>query len=347
MNFQQKKIKDQVIVITGASSGIGLATARLAAEKGARLVLCARHIDELKRIRDDLSRISGSVRVIAMECDVSDPSQVQSVADRALSEFGGFDTWVNNAAFSIYGKLWEVPLEEKRRLFDVNFWGVVHGCRSALKVLRNRGGTIVNIGSVVSERAVPIQGIYSASKHAVKAYTDALRMEIEMEGYPISVSLVKPGAIDTPYPEHAINHMEHEPVHTPPVYAPEVVAQAILECAETPKRDVYVGGSSRLYTWFEEFMPRLTDLIMERSMSEEKQSKAELDHLQDKHDEVGRAHGDYPGRVMKSSAYTASSLHPARAALIATGLGLATAAGIGYLRARRGGVEQQTSAAMH
>src|SRR5439155_11761348 len=106
-----------------------------------------------------------------------DPAAVQEIADCAIEEFGSFDTWVNNAGISIYGKTTDVPLDDKRRLFDVNFWGVVHGCRAAVPHLRRRGGSIINIGSIVSDRAVPLQGAYSASKHAVNGYSDSLWCE--------------------------------------------------------------------------------------------------------------------------------------------------------------------------
>jgi short-subunit dehydrogenase len=268
---------------------------------------------------------------------------VDKIAERAIAEFGTFDTWVNNAAVSIFGKLDETHLDEKRRLFDVNFWGVVHGCRTAVPQLRKTGGAIINIGSVLSDRAVPIQGIYSASKHAVKAYTDALRMELEAEKAPISVTLVKPGAIDTPYTENAAVKMEHAPTHTPPVYAPEVVAKAILECAAHPQRDVYVGGSAKLISMLESFMPRLTDLFMERTMMESGQSSAKLDEtrpmdqgaLYRPSGREGKVRGNYPGHVAKSSAYTSASLHPGAVAMIATGLGVVAAAGIGLWQSRR------------
>ena len=170
------------------------------------------------------------------------------VAAEAVRAFGGIDTWVNNAGVSIYGKLTEVPMADKKRLFDVNFWGVVNGCRTAVHHMRERGGTIINIGSIVSDQAVPLQGIYSASKHAVQGYTNALRMELEHDKLPIAVSLVKPSAIDTPYLEHARNYMEAAPSFPPPVYAPEVVATTILKCAERPVRDVTVGGGGRMMT---------------------------------------------------------------------------------------------------
>ena len=122
------------------------------------------------------------------------------LGEAALLEFGTVDTWVNNAGLSIYGKLTDVPLADKRKLFDINFWGVVHGCRTAIRLMKHRGGVLINIGSEVSDVAIPLQGIYSASKHAVKGYTDALRMELEHDRIPIAVTLVKPSAINTPYP---------------------------------------------------------------------------------------------------------------------------------------------------
>ncbi|MES2962269.1 MAG: SDR family oxidoreductase [Bdellovibrionota bacterium] len=336
MSIKLKPLKEQVVVITGASSGIGLATAREAAKRGAKLVLASRNKSVLDRICGELTT-AGAIAV-AVECDVADPQAVQQVADRALREFGRIDSWINSAGVSVYGKSWEVPLEEKRRLFETNFWGVVYGCRSALKAMRESGGAIINIGSVLSERAIPLQGMYGASKHAVKAYTDSLRMELEAESIPVSVTLIKPAAINTPYTEHAVNHMQHHPAHTAPVYEPEVVANAILECCVHAKRDVFVGGSAKMFQLMETFMPRLTDLIMERMMMEDKQSNARLDEV-GQHPGLfrtprkgGEAHGVQSElhRVKKSSVATSAVLHPIATGLIVTGLGLAAAAGIGY-----------------
>ena len=181
--FIPKSLKDQVIVITGASSGIGLATAREAARRGAKVVLASRNAEELRQITDEIRAAGGSA--ISVAADVAEPDAVERIGESAAREFGGVDTWVNNAGVSIYGKLTDIPLADKRRLFDVNFWGVVNGCRTAVRLMRDHGGTIINVGSEVSDRAIPLQGIYSASKHAVKGYTDALRMELEHEELPI------------------------------------------------------------------------------------------------------------------------------------------------------------------
>ena len=172
--WKPKRLRDQVVVITGASSGIGLATARMAAARGARVVLASRNERDLRMATEDINIRGG--RAIHVVADVAVPQDVDRIADIAIREFGGFDTWVNNAGVSIYGKLIDVPMDDKKRLFDTNFWGVVNGCRSAVRHFARRGGTIINIGSVVSDRAIPLQGMYSASKHAVLGYTDALQI---------------------------------------------------------------------------------------------------------------------------------------------------------------------------
>src|SRR5689334_17832029 len=239
-----KRVRDQVIVITGASSGIGLATARLAARQGARVVLSARNEEDLRAVTEEINANGG--RAIAVAADVSKEQDMDRLGEAGLRTYGAVDTWVNNAGLSIYGKLTDVPMEDKRRLFDVNFWGVVNGCRTAVRFMKHRGGALINVGSEVSDRAIPLQGIYSASKAAVKGYTDALRMELEHDRMPISVTLVKPSAINTPYPEHARSYLEDgAPALPPPMYQPEVVARAILTCAEKPVRDVVVGGAGR------------------------------------------------------------------------------------------------------
>ena len=245
MEVKLKKLEDQVVVITGASSGIGLVTARKAAERGAKLVVAARAEGALRRLVEEINSKGGeAVYVVA---DVGREEDVRRIAETAAGRFGGFDTWVNNAGVSIYGRLLDTPVEDMRRMFDTNFWGTVYGSLVAAESLRLRGGALINVGSTLSDRAIPIQGAYSASKHAVKAFTDALRMELEAEGAPVSVTLVKPGTIDTPYRKHAKNLLEKEPALPPPAYAPEAAADAILHCAETPVRDVMLV--SRPYTF--------------------------------------------------------------------------------------------------
>ncbi|MCA1616510.1 MAG: SDR family NAD(P)-dependent oxidoreductase, partial [Acidobacteria bacterium] len=228
--------------------------------------------------------------------------------------FGGFDTWVNNAGVSIYGRVLEVTTEDHRRVFETNYWGVVHGSRVACEHLRERGGALIQIGSVLSDRAIPLQGTYCASKHAVKGFTDALRMELEEEGAPVSVTLVKPSAIDTPYRAHAKNYMDVEPLNPPPVYAPETVAEAILHCAEHPERDMFVGGGGKALSVAGENAPGLTDAAMGATMFDLQRS--DQPKPRDRDDSLhapsrdGEERGGYPGHVAESSLYTKAAMHP-------------------------------------
>lgn len=313
MAVQLKKLSEQVLVITGASSGIGLTTAKMAAERGARVVLAARDEDGLRRAVEEIRAEGGKAAYVV--ADVADLEAMHEIENTAVAEFGGFDTWVNNAGVSVYGRITEVPVEDARQLFDTNYWGVVNGSLTAVRHLRKAGGALINIGSIVSDRAVPLQGHYSASKHAVKGFTEALRMELEEEDAPISVTLIKPAAIDTPFPEHARNYMEAEPKVPAPVYAPEEVARAILECAEHPKRDVTVGGGGRAMAAMGNMAPRLTDKYMEATMFEQQKTDrptrpGRTDSLYRPEHGSGRERGDYPGHVMRSSVYTRAMLNP-------------------------------------
>jgi len=310
MGVKLKRIEDQVVVITGASSGIGLATAKMAAERGARVVLVARDGDGLASARVEIEGSGG--RAITVIADVSVLDDVHEIARRTVDAFGGFDTWVNNAGLSIYGPIEEVPVEDARRLFDVNYWGVVHGSLTAITHLKEHGGAIINLGSITSDRAIPLQGHYSASKHAVKAFTDALRMEVEKEGAPVSLTLIKPGAIDTPFPEHARNYMEAEPKHPAPVYDPSVVADAILFCAEHARRDLIVGGGGKMTAAMQN-VPRVADHVMRATMFQgQKRRKASRADREDSLYEPqggGRERGNYAGVVRQRSFYTMTSMH--------------------------------------
>ncbi len=258
MSASLKPIDQQVIVITGASSGIGLAIAKEAAKRGASLVLAARSSAALN---ESVARINDSGgKAVAVECDVADRAQVDNVAKTAIDQFGRIDTWVNNAGVSIYGRLDEVSEADSRRLFDTNFWGVYNGSLAALPYLKQSGGALINVGSEVSDAVVPLQGIYSASKHAVKGFTDALRVEIEeVDKAPVSITLIQPTAVDTPYPQHAKNYMSQEPKLPSPMIEAEKVADAILSAAKHPTRHTKVGMMSKVNTTLYNTIPSLAD----------------------------------------------------------------------------------------
>jgi short-subunit dehydrogenase len=331
MKLRLEQLANQVLVITGASSGIGRATARRAAERGARLVLAARNEAALHALAGEIG--GGAARATFVVADVARAEDVRRIARAAEEAFGGFDTWVNNAGVGLYGRITETPVDDMRRLFDTNLWGVVHGSLEAVRHLRERGGALINVGSTLSERAIPLQGVYAASKHAVKGFTDALRMELEEEGAPISVTLIKPGAIDTPFPLNAKSYLASEPQHVPPVYAPDAVARAILHCAERPVRELFVGGGAKALSVLGNVAPRLADRILEgrvtRGTESARPRRPPEANALERPSPVTAVRGDYPGHVAKSSLYTRASLHP-----LATGAALAALLALAAFAAR-------------
>lgn len=328
MTVSLKKLPEQVIVITGATSGIGLATAREAARRGAKLVLLARNEDALQQLASELQ--AQGAEALPVTTDVGDLEQVRNAAARAIERFGHFDTWINNAGVSIFGRYDEVPLEDQRKLFDTNFWGVVHGSLVAVECLKRHGGALINIGSELSDVAVPLQGMYSATKHAVKGFTDSLRMELEHDRAPVSVTLIKPAGVDTQFVKHAKNYMDVEPRLPPPVYAPQVAAEAILFAAEHPRRDIYVGGAARLTAATGHYMPRVLDKIMQRIIygqqrTDRPRNTEHRSSLYAPGEDMGERQG-HDTHVFERSFYTKAVTHPKSTGLAMVGAGIALAA---------------------
>ena len=291
---RHKPIERQVIVITGASSGIGLATALTAAEKGATVVMLARSEQTLAEIAEEI-RASGG-HALALTVDVGDADAVAEAVDRIVAEFGRIDTWVNNAGVSIYGSLDEIGLEDARRLFDTNFWGVVHGSLAALPHLRRENGALINVGSEVSEAVVPLQGMYTASKHAVKGFTDALRVEVEnVDRSGMSVVLIQPTAVNTPFPEHARNYMSREPKLPDPQIDPAQVAAAIIDAAQSGGRDIKVGSMARLNVMASRLMPRVADRLSARQVDKQQLDEAPIRPQGTLYEagQAGRVHGSH------------------------------------------------------
>ena len=333
MTIKLKAIKDQVIVITGASSGIGLVTARSAARRGAKVMLIARSENELGSIVQEINNDGGQADYAV--ADVGNPAAIAAAARAAVARFGRVDTWVNDAGVAIFAHLVDTPEDEHQRLFQTNYFGAVHGCLAAIPVLREQGGALITVGSVASDIPSPIMGAYSATKHAVKAYVQALRIELQDQAPKISVTLVKPAGIDTPIAQHAANHEGGEAQIPPPVYDPQLVADAILDCAEHPRREITVGGAGRAQVLFAEHFPALFEKLAPRkrgALTDKNKPQPSPSNLFEGVRAGQERSGEHKPR--KTSVYTTAMKHPGVTALVGLG-GLAVTIG-GIALRRRG-----------
>jgi len=256
-----KPLTEQVVVITGASSGIGLATARMAAERGAKVVLGARDELALSRICDELTAAGAEACFVA--CDVASEPDVARLLSTAVDRHGRIDTWMNVAGVGIIASLDGTVMDDHRRLFETNYWGVVHGSLAAARQLRGQRspGAIINVGSSFSDLVIPTMGAYAASKFAVKAFTNALRVELAQEGLPVSVTLVKPGVVDSMFYDHAETTLDTAPRIPSPRYAPSVVAAALLDAAEHHHREISVGAPAVMSRVFGRLMPGVVEWV--------------------------------------------------------------------------------------
>lgn len=307
--FRPKELKDQVIVITGATSGIGLATGAMAASQKAKVVMNGRNSKELRKCAKEIREKGGEV--ISVAGDISNKEDILKIRDKSLEAFGRIDTWVNNAGVAIYGSLLDYDLEEEKKLFDINFWGTRMASSVAVEEMgRAGGGVLINIGSELSSMAPPVLGIYSASKHAVKAFTDSLRIEIREKNLPVHVALIRPTSIATPMPVHGSKRLsEGDPSLPSPLYHPDVVASMILRCAVEPKRDVFVGVQARLSSISTNLFPEMTDLIARLRAPAIRQGiksphKEENENLNHESRDEGKMTADYGRRILKRSLYS-------------------------------------------
>ena len=307
-----KPIDQQVVVIIGASSGIGRETALQFAKRGAKLVIAARNDEALATLQTEITQLGGSATSIAS--DASDPAQMRAVAAAAIETYGRIDTWVHVAGVAMYARFADHTPEEFKQIIDVNLLGQAYGAMAALPYMRQNGGALIHISSVVARVAIPLISAYSSSKHGVSGFVKALRLELAHEKVPISVTEVMPAAINTPFFNHARTKLGVKPMGTPPFYQPSVVAAAIVSAAEHPIREIYAGGASKMLSLMQRFTPRLMDMVLlatafkGQRTDEPKSADAPSNLFEPSRDDT-RIEGDF-GKQAMGSVYTKVATNP-------------------------------------
>ncbi|HEX8552948.1 MAG TPA: SDR family oxidoreductase [Abditibacteriaceae bacterium] len=327
-HFQLKPLEEQVVVVFGASSGIGRATALSFAARGAKVVAAARGEAGLKSLVSEIESAGGTA--IYALADTTDFEQVERVAERAVEHFGRIDTWVHLASVSIYATFEQTTPEEFRRVVDVNLVGQAFGAMAALPHLRRAGGgALIHVSSVESLCALPLQSAYTSSKHGMRGFIQALRLELARDKVPISVTNVMPAGINTPLFNHARTKLGVKPMPIPPVYEPSVAANVILHAAQVPTGDIVAGGASNVFLVTQRISQRALDAVLlrigfEGQKTPEKKSAQAPANLYEPIDEAGRVEGDFGTIARGKSLSNWFETHPTQKQAFKVGaLGLA------------------------
>lgn len=247
-----------VVVLTGATAGVGRAVARRFAVERAHIALLARGVDGLEATAREVVALGG--RALTIPLDVADPDQVFAAADRIERELGPIDIWINNAMTTVFGRITQIAPAELRRVTDVTYHGYVWGTQAALRVMRPRGrGTIVQVGSALAYRAIPLQAAYCAAKHAIRAFTDALRSELLHDGIDVHLTMVQLPAVNTPQFRWCENKLGVEAQPVPPIFQPELAAEAVHFAARHRRREVWLGLSTIKAIMGQQLAPGLLD----------------------------------------------------------------------------------------
>ena len=259
--MQLKSIDQQVVVIVGASSGIGRSAALAFAKRGAKVAVAARNQKGLNSLVEEIARSGGEA--IAIPADVADFEQVREIAQQTAEAFGGIDTWVHNAAAGMVAPFDDVTIEEFRRVIDVTLMGQVYGAKVAIPYLKRSGqGSFISISSMEGRRALPLQSAYSTAKHGVEGFIESLRVELDHANANINIASIRPAVINTPFYNHARTKLGVKPTGIPPYYDPRLVSDAILYVAEHPTRDYIVGDVGRLLDITQRLSPELLDRVL-------------------------------------------------------------------------------------
>jgi NAD(P)-dependent dehydrogenase (short-subunit alcohol dehydrogenase family) len=333
-----KPIENQVVVVMGASSGIGRETALRFAKRGAKVVVAARSEAGLRSLQNEIRGLGGEARAVV--ADVTEFDQVEAVAQSAVKEYGRLDTWVHLAAAGLFVPFDQTQPEEFKRVVEVDLMGQVYGAMAALPRIKREGrGALVHISSVVGKRSAPLQSAYSASKHGVEGFLESLRVELLQEGWnSIGVTNVMPAAINTPFFTKARTKLGVKPKGFPPIYQPGVVADAILYSAEKAPREIVAGGAGKGMLITQRLSPRLMDTLMVRGgfgsqMTDEPKSTADPDGLFAPMKGQDRVEGEFGEQALPRSYLTWLDARPA----LRWTIGVAGAAvALGALRAKSG-----------
>jgi short-subunit dehydrogenase len=330
----RKPVSQQVAVVTGASSGVGRAIARALGARGAKVGLIARGQEALENCAVEIRRSGGEALVLPL--DVAEPGAVEAAADAVVSHYGRIDTWINDAMVSVFSRALEMQPDEYRRVTEVNYLGTVHGTLAALRHMKARGeGGIIQIGSALVYRSIPLQSAYCASKAAIRAFTDSVRSELLHDGIPVTLSMLQLPAVNTPQFDVVRSRLPRHPRPVPPIYQPEVIARACLYVAEHPVRELWIAPSAIRAILGQRLAPRLADRYLARHGYDAQQT--DVPAAPGRPDNVDHAlpgdrgaHGDFDAVARSRSGELSARLHP----WIAAGTAAAVLAGLVGWRAR-------------
>jgi len=320
----------QIVVITGASAGVGRATAHRFARSGARLGLIARDQAALEEVKAEVERMGGTA--VVAPADVANAQAVGAAADAIAARFGKIDVWINNAMVTVFSPVWETTPEEFRRVTEVTYLGYVHGTMAALRHMRPRGsGTIIQVGSALAYRGIPLQAAYCGAKHAIRGFTDSLRAELIHARSGIKLTIVELPAVNTPQFDWARTHMPRQPRPVAPVVQPEVIAQAVLQAVRRPRREYWVGWATLKVILANMLVPRFLDYYLAREVVDAQETRLPVspgrrDNLMQPVHELHRTRGSF-GREASSHAVIAPGpvarmMPVAAGALMVAGLGV-------------------------
>ena len=333
--MQLKPVGEQVVAVVGASSGIGRETALRLAARGARVVASARSREGLDSLVEEIRSAGGEATAVVADAAVFD--QVRVVANAAVEEHGRLDTWVHLAAVGLYAAFEQTTPDEFERVIQINLMGQVYGAMVALPHIKREGrGALIHITSVEARRSAPFHSAYAASKHGTDGFLESLRVELAREGWPIGVTNIMPAAINTPFFDKARTKLGVKPKGFPPMYAPGVVADAIIYAAEKAPREIVAGGAGKCMVLGQRLSPRLMDALMliggfGTQQTDEPKPEDAPDALFAPVEGQDRTEADFGGQTLSRSLATWLDTHPAAKRGLVAGAALWVAAA---LRAR-------------